>query len=103
MAPRHIPASEQYGGDPSDPRLTPMVGDCSGTPPTVVCTAGLDPLRDSGRAYAAHLIEQGTDVCYLEFPGIVHGFTTLRKAMPSGQKDLDAFLAAVRLMVERAA
>ncbi len=95
--------TKQYGGDASDPRHTPMVGDCSNTPPTVVCTAGLDPLRDSGRAYAAHLIRQGTEVCYLEFPGIIHGFTTLRKAIPSGQKDLDSFLAAIRLMLERTA
>ena len=93
--------TEQYGGDPKDPRNTPMVGDCSNTPPTVVCTAGLDPLRDSGREYASHLIQQGTEVIYLEFPGIIHGFTTLRKAIPSGQKDLDAFLDAIKLMVER--
>ena len=93
--------TEQYSGDPADPRHTPMVGDCSNTPPTVLCTAGLDPLRDSGREYAAHLIQQGTEVVYLEFPGIIHGFTTLRKAIPSGQKDLAAFLDAVELMVER--
>lgn len=93
--------TDQYAGDASDPRHTPMVGDCSNTPPTVVCTAGLDPLRDSGREYAAHLVQQGTEVVYLEFPGIIHGFATLRKAMPSGQKDLGAFLDAVELMVER--
>ena len=93
--------TDQYGADPKDPRNIPMVGDCSNTPPTVICTAGLDPLRDSGREYAAHLIQQGTEVVYLEFPGIIHGFTTLRKAMPSGQNDLDAFLDAVELMVER--
>lgn len=93
--------TEQYGADPKDPRNTPMVGDCSNTPPTVVCTAGLDPLRDSGREYAAHLIQQGTEVVYLEFPGIIHGFTTLRKAIPSGQKDLDAFIDAIKLMLER--
>ena len=93
--------TQQYGGDPADPRLTPMAGEVGKAPPTVLCTAGLDPLRDSGRAYAAHLIGQGTDVTYLEFPGIIHGFTTLRKAMPSGQKDVDTFLAAIRLMLER--
>ncbi|MBX7526962.1 alpha/beta hydrolase [Qipengyuania vesicularis] len=93
--------TEQYAANPDDPRNLPMIGDCSNTPPTVVCTAGLDPLRDSGREYAAHLIQQGTEVVYLEFPGIIHGFTTLRKAMPSGQADLDAFLDAVELMVER--
>ena len=93
--------TSQYGGDASDPRHTPMVGDCADTPPTVVCTAGLDPLRDSGREYAAHLVQLGTETVFLEFPGIVHGFTTLRKAIPSGQKDLEAFLDAVKLMVER--
>ncbi|WP_128892784.1 alpha/beta hydrolase [Erythrobacter sp. HKB08] len=93
--------TEQYGGDPSDPRHTPMVGDCSNTPPTVICTAGLDPLRDSGREYAAHLIQQGTEVSYFEFPGIIHGFTTLRKAIPSGQGDLEAFLGAIKVKLSR--
>jgi acetyl esterase len=91
----------QYAGDPSDPRHTPLAGDCANTPPTVLCTAGLDPLRDSGRNYAAHLIQRGGEVVYLEFPGIIHGFVTLRKAIPSGQQDLARFLAAVRLMLER--
>lgn len=93
--------TEQYGGDASDPRHTPMVGDCSNMPPAVICTAGLDPLRDSGRNYAAHLIRQGTEVTYLEFPGLIHGFATLRKAIPSGQDDLEAFLAAITFMLER--
>lgn len=92
--------NEQYGGDPSDPRHTPLAGECANMPPAVVCTAGLDPLRDSGRNYAAHLIQQGTEVAYLEFPGIIHGFTMLRKAIPSGQRDLERFLDAVKLMLE---
>lgn len=93
--------NEQYAGDPADPRHTPMAAECSGTPPTVLCTAGLDPLRDSGRNYAAHLIKRGTDVIYLEFGGTIHGFATLRKALPSAQGDLDALIAACKLMVER--
>ncbi len=92
--------NEQYAGDSSDPRHTPMAGDCANTPPTVLCTAGLDPLRDSGRNYAAHLIQQGTQVAYLEFPGLIHGFITLRKAIPSGQGDLARFLDAVKFMLE---
>ncbi|RDC60120.1 Arylacetamide deacetylase-like [Alteripontixanthobacter maritimus] len=92
--------TRSYAGDADDPRHTPMVGDCSNTPPTVICTAGLDPLRDSGRNYAAHLIQQGTEVSYFEFPGIIHGFTTLRKAIPSGQADLDTFLAAIKVKLD---
>lgn len=93
--------TQQYGGDPSDPRHTPMAGSCSNTPPTVLCTAGLDPLRDSGRNYAAHLIQQGTELTYLEFPGQIHGFITLRRAIPSGHGDLERFLSFVKLMLER--
>ena len=93
--------AEQYGAAGDDPRNLPLIGDCSNTPPTVICTAGLDPLRDSGREYAAHLIQQGTEVSYFEFPGIIHGFITLRKAIPSGQRDIDAFLGAIRVKLDR--
>ncbi len=93
--------AEQYGAVEDDPRNLPLIGDCSNTPPTVICTAGLDPLRDSGREYAAHLIQQGTEVSYFEFPGIIHGFITLRKAIPSGQRDIDAFLGAIRVKLDR--
>lgn len=93
--------TDQYAGVADDPRHVPIVGDCSNTPPTVICTAGLDPLRDSGREYAAHLIQLGTDVTYMEFPGIIHGFVTLRQAMPSGQNDLNGLIAAMKQMLER--
>ena len=95
--------TDQYAGPADDPRNVPILGDCSNTPPTVICTAGLDPLRDSGREYAAHLIQQGTEVSYFEFPGIIHGFTTLRKAVPSGQADLEAFLGAIKVKLDRQA
>ena len=93
--------TEQYRGDAADPRHTPIVGDCSNTPPTVICTSGLDPLRDSGREYAAHLIQLGTDITYLEFAGNIHGFITLRKAIPSGQADFARLLAACKTMLGR--
>ncbi|MGZ5792873.1 MAG: alpha/beta hydrolase, partial [Croceibacterium sp.] len=57
---------DAYRGDAKDRRTYPILGRHEGTPPTVVMTAGLDPLRDSGRNYAAHLIQAGTDVIYLE-------------------------------------
>lgn len=93
--------TQQYAGDPADPRHTPMLAESRNTPPTVLCTASLDPLRDSGRNYAAHLIQQGTDVVYLEFSGTIHGFATLRKALPSAQDDIDALIAAMKLMADR--
>ena len=93
--------TKSYAADPSSPRNLPMLGDCSNAPPTVLCTAGLDPLRDSGRAYAASLVKQGTELTYLEFPGIIHGFFTMRKAIPSGQADVEAFIDAVGAALKR--
>ena len=91
-----------YAGDRSDPRCYPLLrGDLSATPPTVLLTAGLDPLRDSGRDYAARLIEAGVDVSYMEMAGIVHGFVHLRKAIPSAQRDVENFAAAVTAMLAR--
>jgi len=92
---------EQYAPDPESPRNLPLLGDCSNAPSTVLCTAGLDPLRDSGRAYAACLVKHGTEVTYLEFPGIIHGFFTMRKAIPSGQADVESFIDAVGAALER--
>ncbi len=93
--------TQSYAADPQSPRNLPMLGDCSDAPPTVLCTAGLDPLRDSGRTYASSLVAQGTEVTYLEFPGIIHGFFTMRKAIPSGQADVEAFIDAVGAALDR--
>ncbi|WP_126172638.1 alpha/beta hydrolase [Altericroceibacterium xinjiangense] len=90
-----------YAPVPQDPRNHPILARHEGTPPTVVATASLDPLRDSGRAYAARLVEAGVDVIYLEMRGSIHGFANLRKAIPSAQKDLHAIISATKLLLER--
>jgi acetyl esterase len=91
--------TRNYAGDEDDPRCYPLIEqDHSRTPPTVVLTAGLDPLRDSGREYAAHLVSQGVDVACFEARGVIHGFVTMRKAIPSGQRDLQRVYAALEAM-----
>jgi acetyl esterase len=70
-------------------------------PPTVLVTASLDPLRDGGRAYGAQLILAGSDVVFVEMKGTVHGFTTLRKALPSANDDFAQIVKAIRYMLER--
>jgi acetyl esterase len=92
--------TDAYKGDSEDPRTYPLVeADHSRTPPTVVLTAGLDPLRDSGREYAQHLIGQGVDVTCLEAKGINHGFITMRKAIPSGMADLKRVYRALAALL----
>lgn len=88
-----------YAADPLDPRCSPLLGDLTGLPATVIVTAGLDPLRDQGRAFAAALVLAGVPVVFQEAAGNIHGFATLRRAIPSARTDVAAYLAAVRTAV----
>lgn len=67
--------------------VSPLLHDLpSDLPSAVVLTAGLDPLRDQGRALAAAMVSQGTQSHYLEAEGLIHGLATMRKAFPSADK-----------------
>lgn len=92
-----------YGADRADPRGFPILGDHSSAPPTIVVTASLDPIRDSGRAYARALVDAGRDCVFLEMRGVTHSFTNLRAAVPSTQGDLERIIAAMKFMLENPA
>jgi acetyl esterase len=86
-----------------DWRYSPMVKSQAGMPPTLVVTAGLDPIRDQGRAYAAACVEAGVPTVFREAVGNIHGFINLRKAIPSSQEDLRGGFAMLKLMIGEAA
>lgn len=88
---------ECYAADTAHPRCSPIANDSlAGLPPAVIVTASLDPIRDQGRAYAAALIAAGVPVVFREAAGSIHGFLTLRKAIPSAQGDVAGMLAAFK-------
>lgn len=65
--------------DTDDPYAKPAIADSHAKlPPAWVHSAGIDPIRDDGRFYAAKLAAAGTDVCYREAPGMIHGFMRAR-------------------------
>ena len=80
--------AEQYipvAADRDDPRASPLrAKDLEGQPPTLLVTAGFDPLRDEGHAYAERLRADGVDVRYREYAGQIHAFVSLTRAIPQG-------------------
>ena len=72
-----VACSRLYLGGASpkdDTRLSPLRADLAGLGPTIVATAGFDPLRDAGHALAGALAAAGVDVRRREHPSLVHGF-----------------------------
>ena len=66
------------GTDATDPRISILQApDLTGLPPAYVATAGFDPLRDEGEAYALRLREAGVQVALRRHPGLVHSFAHL--------------------------
>jgi acetyl esterase len=83
-------------------RTSPLLGDLAGMPPAVVMTASLDPIRDQGRAYAGGLAAAGVPVVFREARGNIHGFVTIRQAIPSSQGDVASALAALKAVIAEA-
>jgi acetyl esterase len=82
--------------DLTDVRLSPVLAeDLSGLPPAFVLTAGYDPLRDEGRAYADRLIDAGVKTTYVNYPGTIHGFFSLTRFLKQGLKANDEAAAVL--------
>ena len=60
----------------SSPKFWPDT-DLRASAPTIVATAGYDPLVDEGDAYAATLAALGVPVRHHHYTGLVHGFLSL--------------------------
>jgi acetyl esterase len=90
--------------DAEDPRLSVLrAPDLQGTPPALVVTAGFDPLRDEGEAYAARLREAGVPVMLRRFPGLIHGFLNLTGISRSSRDAVIEIAGAARAMLNGAA
>lgn len=61
-----------------DPRVSPIDAENLGDmPPTYLCTAGMDPLRDQGERFAERLREAGVEAEHQRFDSLPHGFASL--------------------------
>jgi acetyl esterase/lipase len=64
-------------GDPPDPEASPLAGDLSGMPPTLLLCGTRDLLLPQTRELAARLEEAGSPVTYVEEPGLMHVYPLL--------------------------
>jgi acetyl esterase len=89
-----------YLNDPAeiaDPRASPLkAGDLSGVAPALVFTAGFDPLRDEGQAYADRLRLAGVKTFHREFDTLIHGFVGMRGALQAAARAMDDMVAGLR-------
>lgn len=81
-----------------DPRVSLLsAGDLSGLPPTYITTAGFDPLRDEGEAYAARLREAGVAVALRRHPGLIHGFANMTAISRTARGAMHELAGALRM------
>lgn len=76
---------DHYITDPAhdnDWRASPLLHpDLSELPPALVLTAGYDPLRDEGVAYAQRLSESGVRATLVSFERQIHGFISMGRVI----------------------
>ena len=92
-------------GSRGDWRVSPLrAASLAGLPPALVITAGYDPLRDEGRAYAFRLQQEGTLADLVEFGGMLHGFLSSPMLLHGARRGTSLAAAALReALVQRAA
>lgn len=83
--------------DATDPRASPLLyDDFRALPPAHIQTAGYDPLKDEGAAYADKLRAAGVVVEHRHYDGLIHGYVNMAGAVDPAKAALDEACAALR-------
>ncbi len=89
----YVPSREDRKG----PRASPLFATShEGLPPAFVVTAGFDPLRDEGRAYAKALTDAGVRCDERCYGGLFHGFLHTWGVLRAARSPLEDMVTALR-------
>jgi acetyl esterase len=82
-----------------DPRVSPLLADDAAlakSPPTLVITAEIDPVRDDGEAYAERLRQVGVPASVSRYDGMFHAFVSFAEFMEDGRRAIREAGTALR-------
>jgi acetyl esterase len=83
-----------------DPAQNPLLAkDLAGVAPALIVTAGFDPLRDEGEAYADALRQADVPVVLKRFQGMLHGFCSMATISPACDAAVGDIVAELRALV----
>ena len=83
--------------DRADWRMSPLrAPSLAGLPPALIVTAGFDPLRDEGEAYAKRLREAGVCVDAVCYGGMIHGFAPMGRLIQTGNRAVSMVAGTLR-------
>lgn len=89
--------------DATKPQASPLFADdVSRLPPALVVTAGFDPLRDEGKAYAEKMRAAGVPVEHVCLDGQMHGFLVMGGALRDASRTVDLVAARLRSALSKA-
>jgi len=89
----YIADAAQY----EDWRASPLLHEnLANLPPALVLTAGFDPLRDEGKAYAERLTAAGNQASYVCFDRQIHGFITMGRLIDEANTAVGLCAAELR-------
>jgi acetyl esterase len=86
-----------------DPAQNPLLAkDLAGVAPALIVTAGFDPLRDEGEAYADVLRQADVAVVLKRFEGMLHGFCSMATISPACDAAVNEIVAELRALIGHA-
>ena len=79
-----------------------LVDDLSNFPPTIIGTAGFDPIRDQGNAFAQRLMASGNEVKHYCFDSLTHSYLMFGRVSKAAEDACETLASSLAELLSRA-